>query len=269
MPARPNTAPPPPPAGAAKPRPLIGAFDKGLSILDFIVHAETPQRLQDVANHLAIDKSSALRFLATLDKHGLVQRQPDKTYTVGTRLLMWSRNLKAGNSIVEVVRPFLRRLTAMTGQTSHLAVLRDDRVVLIEVMPSEQAVSVRQTPGDWEPLHCTAVGKAILAFLPMVEQRRLIDPMNFRAFTAQTLATPEALRVELRAVLQQRVAFDDAEMNPHIGCIAAPLLDRSGYPVASIGISTVSALYSGGPRAQKAFIAAVRQVAEEAAHALH
>lgn len=254
---------------AGKRRQLIGSFDKGLAILDFIVHAETPQRLQDVANHMQIDKSSALRFLATLEKHALVQRHPhDKTYVPGTRLLMWSKNLKAGNSIVEVVRPYLRRLTAMTGQTSHLAVLREDRVVLIEVVPSENAVSVRQIAGDWEPLYSTAVGKAILAFLPMVEQRKLIDQIEFREFTERTISTREMLRVELTAVVRERVAYDDSEMNLQIGCIAAPLLDRSGFPIASLGISTVSALHPGGPRAQRHFVTAVKQVAQESMLAL-
>ncbi|RYF28529.1 MAG: IclR family transcriptional regulator [Comamonadaceae bacterium] len=254
---------------SSKPGQLIGSFDKGLAILDFIVHADTPQRLQDVANHLEIDKSSALRFLATLEKHALIRRQPhDKTYVIGTRLLMWSKDLKAGNSIVERVRPHLRRLTALTGQTSHLAVLREDRVVLIEVVASESAVSVRQIPGDWEPLYSTAVGKAILAFLPMVEQRKIIEQIEFREFTERTISTREMLRVELTSVLHERVAYDDAEMNLQIGCIAAPLLDRSGFPIASVGISTISALHPGGPRAQRHLVTAVKQVAQETMLAL-
>jgi DNA-binding IclR family transcriptional regulator len=243
---------------------LIGSFDKGLSILGLVVHSDQPLRLQEVANALEIDKSSALRYLATLEKHRLVERNPyDKTYAVGTRLAMWSENLKAGNSVVEVVRPFLKRLTAMTMQTSHLAVLRDDRVVLIEVMPSESAVSVRQTPGDWEPMYCTAVGKAILGFLPTVEQRRLIDQMQFRQMTPTTVSSSEMLWVELRRVVRERMAFDEVENNPRIGCIATPILDRTGYPIAAIGISTISDAHPGGPRAQKSHIAAVRLVAEE------
>lgn len=249
---------------------LIGSFDKGLTILDFIVHADTPPRLQDVANHFAIDKSSVLRFLSTLEKHALVQRLPhNKTYAVGTRLLMWSKNLKGGNTIVDLARPFLGHLSAITGQTSHLAVLKDDGVVLIEVMPAESEVGVRQIPGDWEPLYCTAVGKAILAFLPIVEQRRLIDRTVFRQFTEKSIVTPEMLRVELRSVVFEKVAYDDGEMNPHIGCIAAPILDRSGYPIASIGISTIAALHPGGPRAQRNLVAAVKRVTEQMLQTIH
>lgn len=242
----------------------IGSFDKGLSILELLVTAEQPLRLQDVANAIGIDKSSALRFMTTLLSHGLVERHPrDKTFSVGTKLLMWSKNLKGGNVILEAARPHLRRLMQMTRQTSHLATLRDDRVVLVEVMPSESAVSVRQTPGDLDPLYCSAVGKAILAFLPPVEQRKLIDRIAFRELTPSTIASPEMLRIELRNVVHKRLAYDEAENNPQISCIAAPVFDRSGYPIASLGISVVAALHPGGIRQQKALAAAVQQVAEE------
>jgi DNA-binding IclR family transcriptional regulator len=249
---------------------LISSFDKGLSILDFIVHADRPPRLQDVANCLGIDKSSALRFLATLQKHALVERHPrHKTFSVGMRLTIWSKSLGAENALVESARPFLERLTESTGQTSHLAVLRDDCVALVEVVRADSAVSVRQTPGDWEPLYCTAVGKAILAFLPTIEQRRLIEQITFRAFTDRTIDSRESMRVELRDVVHRRIAFDDAEKNPQIFCIAAPVLDRSGYPIASLGISSVAAQHTGGPRAQRGLIAVVREAAGAVTHALN
>lgn len=235
-----------------------------------VVQCERPPRVQDVAEALAMDKSSALRFLRTLVKHDLIQRDPrDKTYSPGIKLLVWSKGLKASTAIVGLARPHLRQLTQLTQQTSHLAVLRSDRVVLIEVMPSETAVSVRQTPGDWEPLYCTAVGKAILAFLPTVEQRQLIDQVRFRELTPQSITTREMLNLELRTVARQRLAFDDCENNPLICCIAAPVLDRTGYPVASIGISMLAALFPGGPRRQTGHRDRVRQAAEALTAALN
>ena len=127
----------PAPAQAKRPQQLIGSFDKGLQILDLVVTAGQPLRLQDIANSIRIDKSSASRFMATLQKHGLVDRDPrDKTFSVGTRLLMWSSNFKAGNTIVAKARPHLLRLTQMTHQTSHLAMLRDGRVVLMDGVSS-------------------------------------------------------------------------------------------------------------------------------------
>ena len=245
-------------------RSLIGSFDKGLSILELVATSEHPLRLQDVANSIGIDKSSALRFMATLQKHGLVERDlRDKTFAIGSKLQTWAIKLKAGSLIVEAARPYLRHLARVTEQTSHLAMLRADRVVLVEVVSSENAMSVRQTPGDWDPLYCSAVGKAILAFLPAVEQRRLIERISFRELTSRTISSPEILRIELRNVVQERLAYDDAEKNPQVSCIAAPVLDRFGYPVASLGLSMMTAQEPGSIRRHKALAAAVRQVTDD------
>lgn len=243
---------------------IIGSFEKGLNIFEFLIHADEPVRIVDVARKFDIDKSSALRFLNTLERHGLAQKNPlDKTYTVGARIEYWAKSLRQPRALVDIARPYLRRLSEITGQTSHLAIVEDDRAVLIEVMPSDSVVSVRQTAGDWEPLYCTAVGKAILAHMPPVERDKLIAQMHFRRLTEKTITSAKQLRRELDRVLEERVAFDDTENNPQVSCIAAPLLDRQGFPLASVGISMVTSLHEGGPRQQTAMIAAVRRIADE------
>ncbi|MCH2220470.1 MAG: IclR family transcriptional regulator [Dechloromonas sp.] len=243
---------------------IIGSFDKGLNIFEFLIDSDEPIRIVDVAREFDIDKSSALRFLNTLERHGLAQKNPlDKTYTVGARIEYWAKSLRQPKALVEIARPYLRKLSEMTGQTSHLAIVEDDRAILIEVMPSDSVVSVRQTAGDWEPLYCTAVGKAILAHMSPAEQERLIAQMHFRRLTEKTITSAKQLRRELDRVLEERVAFDDAENNPQVSCIAAPLLDRQGFPLASVGISMVTSLHEGGPRRQVSMIAAVRRIADE------
>jgi DNA-binding IclR family transcriptional regulator len=248
---------------------IISSFDKGLNIFEFLIHSDEPIRIIDVAREFDIDKSSALRFLNTLERHGLTRKNPlDKTYTVGTRIEYWAKSLRQPKVMVDVVRPFLRRLSEITGQTSHLAIVEDDRAILLEVMPSDSVVSVRQTAGDWEPLYCTAVGKAILAHMPSIEQEKLISQMHFRELTPTTISSTAQLRSELERVLHDKIAFDDSENNPQVCCVAVPLLDRQGYPLASVGISMVASLFVGGPRQQDAMISAVRQIGREITTAL-
>ena len=248
---------------------IIMSLEKGLNIFEYILMADRPLKLHEIATHFDIDKSSAFRFLNTLERSALVTKNAAlKTYTPGSKLAAWSRMLRTDVSLVETARPFLKRLSTMTKQTSHLAVLQNDRVVLIEVMPADNVVSVKQTPGDWEPLYCTAVGKAILAFLPERERNRLIDQITFREQTPRTLTTPEMLRIELESVREETLAFDVGEANPQLCCIAAPVFDSSGYPVGSIGISMIYPVFPDGPRAQTAFISAVKQTAQEVSGAL-
>ncbi|OZI55572.1 hypothetical protein CAL25_04050 [Bordetella genomosp. 5] len=246
------------------PNAIIGSFDKGLNIFEFLIDSDEPIRIVDVAREFGIDKSSALRFLNTLERHGLAQKNPlDKTYTVGARIEYWAKSLRQPKALVDIARPYLRRLSELTGQTSHLAIIEGDRAILLEVMPSDSIVSVRQAAGDWEPLYCTAVGKAILAHMSPAEQERLIAQMHFRRLTETTITSAKQLRRELDRVLDEGVAFDDGESNPHVSCIAAPLLDRHGVPLASVGISMVTSLHEGGPRQQVPMLAAVRRIADE------
>ncbi|MFM0721692.1 IclR family transcriptional regulator [Paraburkholderia strydomiana] len=248
---------------------IIMSLEKGLNIFEHILMADRPLKLHEIATHFDIDKSSAFRFLNTLERSALVNKNAAlKTYTPGPKLAAWSRLIRTDASLVETARPLLKRLSTMTKQTSHLAVLQNDRVVLIEVMPADNVVSVKQTPGDWEPLYCTGVGKAILAFLPEHERNRLIDQITFREQTPQTLTTPEMLRIELERVRDEKLAFDVGEANPQLCCIAAPVFDSDGYPVGSVGISMIYPVFPDGPRAQTAFISAVRQTAQEISTAL-
>ncbi|MFD1557500.1 IclR family transcriptional regulator [Paraburkholderia silviterrae] len=243
---------------------IIQSFEKGLLIFEYVLEADRPLKLHEVAAHFDIDKASAFRFLNTLERAALVIKDPVlKTYVPGPKLGSWARMLRPDTSLVDTARPFLKKLSVMTKQTSHLAVLQNDRVVLIEVMPADNIVSVKQSSGDWEPLYCTAVGKAIMAFLPEGERNRLIDQITFREFTPTTLTTPEMLRVELTEVEKEKLAYDDGETNSQLGCIAAPIFDTTRYPVASIGISMIYPLFPEGPKAQTGFISAVSQIAEE------
>jgi IclR family acetate operon transcriptional repressor len=253
-----------------KPDPsIIQSLEKGLAIFQHILGADRPLKLHEIASHFAIDKASAFRFLNTLERAGLVVKNAAlKTYAPGPTLRSWSRMLRPDTSLVDTARPFLKKLSTMTKQTSHLAVLQNDRVVLIEVMPADNVVSVKQTAGDWEPLYCTAVGKAIIACLPEAERNALIDRITFREYTPTTLTSPEMLRLELENAAQERLAYDDGETNPQLCCIAAPIFDGTGYPVGSIGISMIYPLFPGGPRAQTNFIAAVSQTAQEISAAI-
>ena len=100
-----------------------------------------------------------------------------------------------------------------------------------------------------------------MAFLPIVILQRVVTRMGWHARTPRTLTSSEQLHVELRSIRRDRVAFDDRENNPDIGCVASPVLDNSGYPMASIGISMRAPLHPQGIRGQHVCVAAVREAA--------
>lgn len=243
----------------------IRSLAKGLELLELVITARKPMRLRDIAATLRHEPSTALRILATLEECGFVTKDPDsKLYSAGPKLARLRRFAPAQGLLVERLRPFLRELNAATGMTTYLGVLEHDEAMLIEVIPAQHVVSVRQLPGDREPLYRGAVGKALLAGQPEPLQEALIQAMRFQRFTANTITDAEALRKELAEVRTLGVSFDEAEGHEDVCCIAAPLLDDTGYPLAAIGISMVKALVPNGARGQKEWIDVVRNTASAA-----
>jgi DNA-binding IclR family transcriptional regulator len=240
----------------------IGSLAKGIAILDSVVQSDQPLRSQDIANRFDLDRSTAYRFLMTLEALGLLSKDAhSKTYTIGPKFTLWQRSLAGNRGLIALARPEIESLAVSTGQTAHLAILQGNDVELLEVAPSGAAVVVRQTPGDREPLYCTAVGKAILAFLPIRERHALMHQIQFQRFTETTITTLAALEIELTSIAQRRFATDNGEGSPHVTCIASPLMDERNYPVGSLGISAVRGTYPGNIETQTIWIEAVQAAA--------
>jgi DNA-binding IclR family transcriptional regulator len=252
-------------AGRPKEASMIQSLAKGLDLLEFVALAETPVRLRDVAAHFGLERSSALRVLATLEDCGFLSRHVrSKSYVAGPKLLRIIRRETSNAQLAARLRPHLKRLTELTGMSAALGVLVQDRVLLIDSVAAPGVISVNNGSDALEPLYPSAVGKAILAFLPTPSVESLIDTMEFEALTPNTITDPVVFRDTLGAIRRIGVSFDDGEAHSDICCIAAPILDASGYPIAAIGISGVRALVAQGIATRSDWIDAVRLTAKEA-----
>lgn len=242
--------------------PLVQSLDRGLRILDTVIGSGTPLRLRDVAAHLAVDKASAFRLLATLERFGLVAKDPGtKTYAIGSRFIAWLATQKPTVQLIELVRPHLVRLVAETDESGHLGVLGGDQALLLDYVPSTGIVTIKNRIGVYEPLHCTAVGKALLAFLPAPARQELIGRLRLGRFTPRTLPDVAALEQDLARVRATGIALDRGEYHELVTCVAAPITDAAGYPIASLGISSVTPLIDRDPKRLHTVIAAVKACA--------
>lgn len=221
---------------------LLTTLSRGLAILEFVAHSKRFVRLRDVAERFDMDRSSALRFLRTLEASGYVARHAAmKVYGLGPKMLTLPRLPTSAERIIDLARPALEALGQSTGQIAHLATLNGLDAVLVEVTTTDAPVSVKQAVGDLEPLYSSAVGKAIYAFLPEAERNALSSRIEFRPFTSRTITDIAALKKEMLAVRKTGVAFDRQEGNDHVTCIGCPILDSDNKALAAIGLSYVSA----------------------------
>lgn len=210
-----------------------------MRILEALAVPDGPHRLMDVAERAAVPRSTAYRVLATLAAEGFAENCGDGRYGVGGRLS------GLGARVVSVmsagVGPALRRLQqGAGGNTVHLAVRVGDHAVYLHKVDSDKPYEMRSRVGNELRLHCTAIGKAVLAHLPRDEVDALMASAGMAARTPATITDLPSLHAELAAVRARGYAIDDEENEATVRCLGAAVLDRAGRPRGGVSISTVT-----------------------------
>jgi IclR family transcriptional regulator, KDG regulon repressor len=219
---------------------LINALARGVDILRMLAQAERPLGVTDLGERLRVDPSTAYRLLATLEAQGLVKQEQDsRKYSVGYGVLEFSSALLRQQSVVGLADPFLRSITAETGESTHVAVLEGARAVFIARHSGAGILRVETTIGSSEPAYCTAVGKALLIDRGDDELRKLFPALA--RHTPQTITTIADLSVEIARVRRNGYAYDDEELHPGVRCVASPIRDHRGRIAASFGLSAPAA----------------------------
>lgn len=212
---------------------VVQSLQRGLAVLDFLVENGGPVRTSDVAARFDIDKANASRLLATLEASGYAERTGDRRYTLGGKVHaeQGSRQLEGLIALRERARSLLEGLVEASGECAHMAVLVADKVWYIDKISSPHALRVDHPVGALAPLHCTALGKAYLAFGTRVA------PGSLARFTARTIADRTALEADLAEARRLGYARDDEEFSPGVRCVASAIRDGNGRMVAAVGLS--------------------------------
>jgi DNA-binding IclR family transcriptional regulator len=216
----------------------IRSVTKAVRLLNVISEESGPVGVSDLARRLGIDKSSASRLLRTLEQSDLVsQDEATRGYTLGLHLFHLGQKVARRLDVRRIAASSLAALVERTHECSHLAILSGDRALYIDQAAPQRGVSFDAPVGTLAPLHCTALGKALLAFQPQIRLDALIDKMALETFTRRTLRDGNSLRTHLAEVRQQGVAFDDEEFSVGVRCVAAPVFRYDGSVAGAIGIS--------------------------------
>ena len=157
-------------------------------------------------------------------------------YHLGSRIMELGLSAVSQLDVYDVAQPHLRSLVEETGEI-HPAVLREGEVVSLSDVESRQTVKTPRTAGSRSPAHCTALGKALLAFCPAEQLQDFFRGRTFKAYTHKTLTTAAQLRAELSRVRERGYAADDEELERGLRCLGAPVRDSSGAVIAAISIS--------------------------------
>ncbi|TPK73597.1 IclR family transcriptional regulator [Mesorhizobium sp. B2-4-15] len=222
-------------------QPGIKTLDKGLRILDFFASKQRSFGVSDIAREFSMDKGSAYRFLTTLERSGVLSQDfQTKKYGLGTKFLVWASRAGPMTTVVRVSRPYLEELAQVTGLEAHLALMSHQSAVLVDTASPDTPMSIRSLVGLEEPLHSTALGKAILAFQPEAKRNELIKSIPMRAATSNTITDRAKLAEAVEEIRRTGIATDFGEFIEVLTCFAAPVFDADESVFAAMGVSVIS-----------------------------
>lgn len=240
---------------------IIHSMDKGLEVLERVAQAgELP--LSDLAHALNWDKSTVFRLLATLMRRGYIEQNPEtKRYRLGFRILYLENQLFRALDLPRVCRDTLARLALKTGESAHLATMQRRQVIVIAQQDSPERVAANSYVGMAEPLHCTALGKALLMQLPPDSLRMVLEGLELKPYTASTITSAEWLQGHIDKVRGQGYATDEDEYDPQIRCLAVPVPVPGSRDVFAIGLSGPASRVT--PQRMPQLLEAVQEAAGE------
>ena len=208
---------------------------KALKVMETLALSEAPRGVSDLARELGYQKSNVHRILGTLVEQGYVIRFGEgaayqlnyKMFEIGSRVVSRLR-------LSEVARPFLQRIVRATGESAHIMIYHNAEIIYLDKIENNAPIRAAAEPGLRAPAYCVASGKALLAFQPEDEVRRVLR--RLRAFTPATITDPARLRAEIDAVHVQGYAINRDGWRPGVSGAAAPVLVGPRHAIAALAI---------------------------------
>ena len=215
----------------------VGVVSKVLRILEVLDTSSTGLQLRQIAQQTGINKSTAYRFVAHLEHEGYLFRDEVGAYIVGPKLARLGTGTPFHATLRKVSRPVLQNVWRVTGETVNLAVLDGQDVLYLDVIESPHAFRMASQPGMRRLVNCTALGKAILAFLSTTHREDVLSSLTFERSTTHSHTDLARFRRELAKVREHGYAIDDREAELGARCMAAPIMDATGEVVAALSVS--------------------------------
>jgi IclR family acetate operon transcriptional repressor len=230
----------------------ITSLQRGLNLLKLFAGAEQGLTAKKVGLLSGLPVSTVHRFLANLEASQFLTCDTAGIFHLGLSCVTLGQAAHGQMDLRRISLPFLQELNMRTRETVHLTVRQGLSAVYVEKLDSPEPLRIHSRIGASVPLHCTAVGKVLLAHLPATELEKIAGQMDLRRFTDNTIGSLQELQTELNRVRRDGFACDLEEHELHIRCIAAPIWDHAGAVNASLSVT--------GPLVRMA-TARIRQIA--------
>jgi IclR family transcriptional regulator, pca regulon regulatory protein len=220
----------------------IQSMVRGLSIIELLAKSSQSLTLTEIAGQGGITKTSALRFLNTLNALGYVKRGEDKRYALSSKVLSLAYGFFNTSSLVKMAKPYLDELSTELNVTTNLAVLDDVHALFLYHNEVKRFMKFELGPGSKVPCYAGSLGKVLLSGLNEDELTKRISRIEFAQITPKTITSKEELRKEINKIRRKGYAISDRELSLDMYSMAVPLFDDRGEMIAAINVSMESSL---------------------------
>jgi len=216
---------------------VIKSVKKAMDILCAFEPDRPVMGVQELSDQLDLPKSTLHHLLATLAKRGFIENNERGQYSLGSRIIERTQAVRLNVELRDRAAPLLRSLADACRLSVYLAALDGMQSIYIYAVETPHRLRARTAVGDRVPLHCTSLGKAMLAFLAPEEIERIVATIGLERFTDNTIVDPTRLKEELGRVRQLGYAVDRQEHELGVGCVGAPIFSHRRAVVAACSVS--------------------------------
>jgi IclR family transcriptional regulator, KDG regulon repressor len=244
-------------AGASK------SLQKALRILIHMGQEGREVGITQLASVLSLNKSTVHRLLSAMEKFELIERNPEsERYRLGLKLHELGIKAVESRTLRSEAHRFLLELSRRSHETVSLAVAGSGGITCLDRVDSPGAViTIRTAVGARFPAHCTAVGKAVLAYLPEKEIDAILIANGLARYTPFTLTRLADVKENLRRIVRRGYALDNHELERGLSGVAAPIRTSDGHVIAAVGMAGPTPRFRGKELAEK--VALTREMAEK------
>ena len=220
---------------------LVQSLSRALHILTILGQSDSPMSLTAVAEAAELSPSTTHRLLTTLQEEKYVRfDQGKRGWAVGLQAFMTGSGFLKTRSLLDVARPRMRRLMEETSEVVNLAVEENGEAIYLHRVGSPRIAQVAVPVTDRTLLHCSAVGKALLAGMPDARIQSILNQRGMRQFTRTTVSSLPALHRELTLTRSRGYAIDQEERVSGMRCVAAPIYDENAHVIGALSLSSTN-----------------------------
>ncbi len=192
----------------------------------------------ELSKALGLHKNNVFRLLATLSSCGYIEQNPiTENYRLGIGIFNLGQKFIDKLGFLRLARPFMEKIVSGIGESCYIGILREGNVIYLDLVEADHPVRIVSRVGKDVPAYCTAIGKVQLAFSSEEEINKMYLGARLKKYTDNTITSLPELKKHLKEVNFKEYAIDDQEFEKDVSCIAVPIKDYLGTPVAAISIA--------------------------------